>query len=255
MQARKIILVVSVLLLAHCGLRAQRTYIDIVELKNKSLLKGYVLQRDSLHAQLQLLNGSKLQVANSDIASMEKRGLKKIKASGPHNTFLLAERGFMHSMHAYLSEPFGIEIINGFRFRPELYLAGGCAAQIHVYRGDRTLPVFVSVGGDFMRTEFTPTYELNAGYAFPTFTKDTIVLNRWFGSGIMFARKGGVFFQAGIGLKIRAKKNVAFSLRMAYHLEGFRNTENWFVTTTEQNETLIKTGFYHRLQLKIGYTF
>ncbi len=133
----------------------------------------------------------------------------------------------------------------GYRFLPQLYLAGGAGTDMHGSSGNIFAPVFLRIGGEAMKTKVTPSYFFSGGYALP-FEEE---------SEQYFDIKGGPFYEGGVGATFRTSGRIYWSLSITYrHYKGQRSYQNqWWWGTDDSYVTEKRT--YRRFGLNVGMCF
>lgn len=182
---------------------------DVVVLTDGSILKGKrIAAIQPGHVRLRLTNGTEVEFAIETIAEIRKdlppkiRKPHQVQAKGLYAT-VTAGLLFGNIDQDPVSFTSGAAI--GYRFLPQLYVAGGGGTDIHGSSGDMFAPVYARIGGEAMKTRVSPSYYFQGGYAFPLDAP-----------GEYFDVEGGAYYEGGVGATFRTASRIYWTLNLSY---------------------------------------
>ncbi|CAN5176774.1 hypothetical protein BH09BAC1_BH09BAC1_25860 [soil metagenome] len=227
--------------------------VAIVVLNDGSIIKGErIAPTKPGYIRLRMKDGTELEVPVESVAEIRKdmprdnsRGRQPLK---PHQ---VRSKGFYASISTGLL--FGgigqnpLSLANsaalGYRFLPQLYLAGGAGTDIYGVTGYVFAPVFLRVGGEAMKTRVSPSYYFSGGYAFPVEWPDQY-------SSI----KGGPFYEGGFGATFRNAGRIYWTLHFVYRQHKTEGTyTDWWGGGIDNQ--VKETRTYRRFGIVAGMCF
>lgn len=248
------LLLVAIALLCNANIFAQslNDYIDVVYLKNGSLIKGIIIEQ---------VPGKSLKIETSDgsqfvyqIAEVEKftRELKPVVAGATAaagtkmpatkrepKPFYSKQKGYFGGVELLIAGSPGLRIINGYKFGRFGYL--GIAVGIEGNRtnnynyydsygpymggmfGDRNPYATLNIvyGGDILKRRITPFYQIEAGYGFNLQNRSDRYYSYYDNLGNYYdyiyqqRNLGGPMGGAVFGVKFNTSKKVNFKLGLS----------------------------------------
>ena len=113
---------------------------------------------------------------------------------------------------------YGFEVVNGYRFNSLLYTGVGVGIILNTeYDKLKTIPIFVELGLNLLRTKLSPFLSARIGYSFAyTYNRDPT----W-PTGFS-SNSGGLLINPSIGLKCQVSKKSAVSLSVGYRLQYYK---------------------------------
>lgn len=219
---------------------AQKINDDVIYLKNGSIYRGKIIERNKKVLKLETYEKNVFAVQMTDIQSIKsEESLKK-------SVITYKERGFVHytelgplassnrASNGVTTSAFSFQTVNGYKFNQYLFAGLGVGADL--YAVQTFVPVVVSVRGDFTSEgNKIPFYFVEGGYGINATANDV--------DGIRY--KGGNTFAMGLGLKILFNENTGFVIGAGYR---FQRSE-----LVEKTKTTIED--FNRLTLRIGFSF
>jgi hypothetical protein len=237
---------------------AQKTFKDVVYLKNGSVAKGKILGFDSLNRlKIQTYKDYFLVFPKEEVKRFIIRGNDEISSSNEQPSIEEKTKGFTNVtqlgvlfgrtdgnqfQQASTHSNFTFESFNGYRFNP--YLSAGATVGVDIYSDGTLFPLGGSVRGNLLKGRVTPTAQLTGGHSFEFFSKEK--------ERVDF--NGGFFWSAGLGLSVKNNQNSAFVFSLLYkHQNATLRTTNWI---WEEEENYTKDDkLYRRFALMLGFSF
>ncbi|MBC8033034.1 MAG: hypothetical protein H7Y03_02745 [Chitinophagaceae bacterium] len=206
-------------------------------LKNESVIRGRILQRDDKLVKIQTQDGSIWSFPSADIVRT---------ASEPsYSNFHYKPRGYANftelgplvagktTIDGVTTAAFSFQSINGYRFHQ--YAFAGVGVGVDLYATQTIIPLFASIRGDFARQgTILPFYFVEAGNGF------NITQNS--SSGTDF--KGGLLYAGGIGVKIPFNRSSGFLISFGYRHQSTSYLLNGDEKKISYNRLAIRAGFF-----------
>ncbi len=220
---------------------SQSSYIDVVYLKNGSIIKGVILEQvPGKNLKLETTDKS---IFVFDMAEVEKitRELPEKLAKRQNLNGLtkgykpIVEIGLMANDNGPLHK---IDFINAYQFNPYLSLGVGTGLRAYLVDFDDIyMPLFADLRVNFKDTRVSPYFSLGAGYSFNA-TDDF--------------RGQGAMVQPTIGVRLNTGK-VAFNWGLGYNM---METKDWYYVHDYNSSIYRKRNHTeHSLTLNFGITF
>ncbi len=232
---------------------AQANLQDVVYLKNGSIIRGTILEiiPDDV-VKIEIIGKSVFvylmtdveKITREDIPHVNIKEAARIKNKGYYNE---TEFGFFTGKGEY-NPNFGITLqtVNGYQLNRFFRVGGGVGINYYFEYSQAFLPIFARVSGDMIKHRVTPVYFADIGYGF---------LPGQDGFYYESESKGGVMFQAGIGLKVYTPSKAAFLITVGYHLQqsSIEYNNNWWEWG---GDMLYKEHrSYRRISARVGWFF
>jgi len=256
-QLSKILPIILFISLTQCVLaqqeiqqekqKTQQEMQDILALKNGQTIKGKILEQTKEFIKIKMYGGSELTFNLNEIEEVTQEPFKHIK-SKPR--FKVKKRGYFNysTCNLYNSDrykllnPFNIQVINGYRFKPNLEIGLGMGINSYnIWNGLNITAwsMYLNLSGDFSKKDrLTKTYAID------------------FGTGSSWTyleehpNKIAIYYAFSLGLKHRSSKNFKWvcSLRFTtqYLQRTDRDSETYEIIFILKRYTVlsINTGFY-----------
>jgi hypothetical protein len=219
---------------------AQKINDDVLYLKNGSIYRGKIIDRNE-----QII---KLETYEKNIYAVQMADIQEIKSeeSLKKSVILYKEKGYVHytelgplagsnrASNGVTTSAFSFQTVNGYKFNQYLFTGIGVGADL--YAVQTFIPIILSVRGDFTKKgNKIPFYFVEGGYSINATSNDV--------DGIKY--QGGNTFAAGLGLKILFNENTGFVIGAGYR---FQRSE-----LVAKTKTTIED--FDRLTLRIGFSF
>jgi len=220
---------------------------DHVYLKSGSVIRGKIIEVDPMdHVQIEDICGN---IWYYRIAEVEKI------TSEPFTPEFSSERksigfdaGFVNmtsigflvgSSHNTQVAPFSLLIVNGYRAPMGLFAGFGAGAE---FFSSTYLPLFIDLRYDLLGTDVVPYLMAKGGYGLPLASDRTEY-------DISYEYQGGPLLGAGIGLKIRTRKHLAWDIELMYRYQETTYTEIYDWNDQEYDYTDI----FNRIEIRLGF--
>jgi hypothetical protein len=209
---------------------------DVVYLKNESVLRGKVVDKNETRLKIQLNDGSIFVYLMSDVSKVtqEKRFI----------SYKNKEKGFVHftelgplvagktTIEGVTTAAFSFQTVNGYKFSKPAFLGAGIGADL--YATQTIIPVFASFRGDISSNgSVIPFYFADGGYGINITQNST--------NGTDF--KGGLTYAFGLGAKIPFNRNAGFIISFGYRSQKTSFTQNNATKEVQYNRLAVRAGF------------
>lgn len=209
---------------------------DVVYLKNKWVMRGKILEKDSL---------LKMQTGDGNIFVFKMDEIDSIKYESRWKNFFYKQKGFAHftelgplvagktTINGVTTAAFSFQTVNGYKFSPCAFVGLGIGADL--YATQTLLPVFASVRGDLLKNaSVIPFYFGDAGYAF-NITQSSPGATDF---------KGGFEYALGLGAKIPFNRSAGFLLSIGYRYQKTSYAQSNVPTDVIYKRLAIRAGFF-----------
>ncbi len=250
MNFKKCISLIALCLIAYTVLLAQK--VDIVKLKNGSVLKGEIVDyTDTDKVVFILTNGERLTFNNKEIKLIKKRKTNKnleAKTSVLQNmkSKKIKKKGYYHftqlSLLNSISErdeydlSLGISTHNGYKFTSWLGVGVGIGAMAYDTNNPVTFPLTFEVRGNIPFENINPYYAFAIGHSLNNQDFD-----------------GGLVWSPTLGIVFSSNKKIALTLSASYiEQKASRELTDfcWFDCIN-----VVDNEIYRRLAINVGFTF
>jgi hypothetical protein len=286
----KIIKTLCLLLLFAAPIMAQNGSVDVIYLKNGSVIRGSIFeQKPDEYIKIQSLDGNTYVYKPSEVERIAKEqnstavnpttrhGAPKIQQHTQMH-YQAPKKGMWFAAETQFLNPPGMGFVLGYKLHRFAYLGAGAGFNNYtgaLFSNGRTfsgtiIPVYIRYSGDILRGyektpgdgtrgRVTPFYFVEGGYGFawdnaPFFPSDYNA-----SAGGADKSKGGIYASAGIGVKFRTNKNISFGLALDYKYQH-ASQDNLNILRDNLGNTYSQNVFssydMHRLGIKlifIGY--
>jgi len=139
---------------------------------------------------------------------------------------------------------FNLQTSGGYRFLPQVSL--GIGTGLSVLPLGLAQPIFAELRGEVFARSVTPHYFLAMGFLNPLFNHSEDPWNRW---PEVFPPKGGLLYEAGIGIKIN-RPGLAWLVTAGFRSQTLQESyRQWGGVRIE------RTYAYQRIALQLGMMF
>lgn len=227
------------------------TQTDVVVLTDGSIIKGERMDAEKPgHIRLRMKDGTEVEFPIESVVEIRKD--MPVRYRAPRKPHVVRTKG----LYASINMGFLFGSINqdplsftsgaavGYRFWPQLYLAGGGGMDVYGASGEVFAPVYLRVGGEAMKTRVSPSYYFSGGYAFPANTPEEY-----------FDSKGGAFYEGGVGVTFRNAGRIYWTLNLIYrqHQAERSYLNDWWWGGDDSFTTEKRT--YRRFGITAGMCF
>lgn len=229
--------------LCHLTVNAQQFVPkNTVYLKDGSFLKGTVLSENKEQLELQLADGSSLQLSKANIEKVQELDLNRlyfsagqfIKSSGLYKVLTL---GILVAEDPRFEEiKTGAHLLHfamGHQFNPYFAIGGGLGIDNYDFG---LIPFYLDLRGQVLKKAISPYYALNAGYAIAFSGDDESAEYR-----------GGWMVNPSVGLRFATKEKVSFLFEVGYKMQKAQVSSERF--------GWIDKWTYRRISIKAGIQF
>lgn len=246
-MAKRIVIVM--LLLVTCVVSfAQERQVDVIYLKNGSVIKGTVIELvPDKQVKIRMADGSLFVYRMDEVDRIEKEFNHKYvqKKSSPLKAKAI---GTAEMVYGFASDDFllGVNFLWGYRFNPFLSLSGGVGLSLAGYYNydydcgwgsgcsdDNVavlLPVFARFQVNFLKTRVSPFFSMDLGYlcALDDYGHGMAIIN------------------PALGLSVRIGKRFALNTSLGYQVvdEGYMNRDKYsYGSSSSDGAATLKVGF------------
>jgi hypothetical protein len=229
------------------GLGQNKNYLDVVYLKNGSIIRGKIIEQTNEKTIIQTRDHNRWVFTSSEVEKiateprpffLKKTGYLNYIEAGVLSGTTQTITNWQTDYKAYST--FSLQIFQGHQFHPAFGL--GFTTGLDWYHNQTILPVALGIRGDFSQKRITPTYGFDMGYGLGWLNEQKN--NKTYSGGGLFALSGGI--------KIRTLSQTSFLLSLGYRHQFARSNydspDAWGIDV-ENNET------FNRLVLKFGVGF
>lgn len=180
---RKCVLVLCLVLVSLAMLaQGNRNQVDVVYLKNGSIIKGSIVHViPDKEVKIQTADGSQFVFAMSEVKEISKEHPVKKYASRKSGTLKASAFGTGEIAYAFTGDSYlvGAHFLWGYRFTPHIMLSGGtgiCVSENYEWDYDYfdgyyddnsvgvAIPIFARFQVNFLRTRVSPFFMMDLGY-------------------------------------------------------------------------------------------
>jgi hypothetical protein len=237
---------------------------DVVYLKNGSVIRGTIQeQKIGESLKIQLLGGSIFVFQQSEIDSIKKE--PKFVLVTPKAPIVIKQKGFRnitetgvifgvgksndnYSYYSYNRSDFGVQLhtINGYQFNRFLFAGAGIGIEKFVSYGQSFAPLYLRLSSDLLKKRVTPYIFTDIGYTFFWLKENNTDSYNYYND------KGGLFLQAGAGVRIFTRSKTSVQLGVAYKRN--QSSSNWQYNYEGSPQYELKRT-YQRMVFLIGVSF
>jgi len=203
---------------------------DVIYMKNGSIYRGTIIEQvPSVSYKIEIAGGSVIVAQAGEVTKITKEPktsaateyiYKDVRVRRPLPDYQFRPKGYFFQGQVLLEAlEFGFRIVNGYKFGQFGYLGlgvgvDGVILDIHGstdYAG-AYFPIFVHYGGDILKTQITPFYSVEAGYAFHPAPSPLSPANIYGSGSDVVTASGGFMAGAGFGVRFKSRRKVHFDL-------------------------------------------
>jgi hypothetical protein len=210
---------------------------DVIYLKNESVIRGTIIDRNDTRIKIQAGDGSIWVYATGEIIRVTKEN--------KYGSYEYNRKGFAHftelgplvagktSIDGVTTAAFSFQTVNGYRFSQ--YLFAGAGVGVDLYATQTMVPLIASLRGDFsVKGTVIPFYIAEGGYS----------INITQSSPGNTDFKGGVTYAFGLGAKIPFNRSAGFLVSFAYRYQASSYYLNTVKKEIQYNRLAIRAGFF-----------
>ncbi len=223
-------------------------WVDVVMLKDGSVLKGQILSYDyETEMKLKLATGATVVLAYSKIKTISQQQLNAGRKLKP---YLFKEKGFYNATDLLIlafdertddNPAAGLSTVFGYQFKRQIGTGIGLAVHNYSLGGNEMIyAIFGEARGYLNKKNVSPFYSLNAGYGFAASNQRLLASN------------GGVYLSPSFGYRMGASEHVNFTLSLGWN---FQKASFTYSGNNQLRETIEQRIFYKRFYLKAGLLF
>lgn len=261
---KKYILLLTITALA-LATQAQKTTQDVVYLKNGSILKGNLTSTQPV--KLEMAGGSLWVFQPEEVDSLGKEKVTQAKLREIRSNYFRRNHGFMNMTEAGMifsmdfTQPtqnnwgyqnntpdIGISVhtVNGYRVWPYLYIGAGMGIDQYFKYNQTFSPFYLRVQSEFLKNKVTPYVFADAGYGH--------MWHRRSDGYYIYRNKGGIYFNAGAGVRIYTRSRASVIISAAYRRQPSQ-TNTYFINSWEGAPYYTTTRLYQQLAVNFGVAF
>ncbi len=210
---------------------------DVIYLKNESVFRGKILDRNEARVKIQANDGNILVFAITEV--------EKITAEKRFGSYQYKHKGFAHftelgplvagktTIEGVTTAAFSFQTVNGYKFSKPVFLGLGVGADL--YATQTIIPVFGSFRGDIStKGTVIPFYFADAGYG--------INITQASSAGSKF--KGGLTYAVGLGAKIPFSRTAGFLISFGYRSQKTSFSQDNSKKEIQYNRLAVRAGFF-----------
>lgn len=239
-----------ILLFTLTGVTAQNSHtIDVIELKNGSVIKGNILEiKPESHIKIESLCSNIWVFEMKEIAEIRTEAISRSSI----DYLNIKDKGFInYTSFGVLTGPsdnenpsaFSLDIVNGYKWNSRLTAGIGIGYENfnEVY-----FPVFIDMRYHFIESSVSPFSLLKAGYLIPGWQEDNLDYYYYHDRKAL----GGPLLEVGAGIQINMSSKNALTVSLAYRYQVIKHTEDMYESTDYDY-----TNTMNRLSVKLGFCF
>lgn len=235
---------------------------DVVYLKNGSILRGEITEKNEEVIKIKILGGSLFVFKMAEVKEIvvedkeyiendsKRKRLEKIKKPLTYRTsgwYNVTTQGFLPGINAF-SEPrlgFSLHHAFGYQFNDRVAVGAGIGLDVYdLFNGQAVTNYYIDYRGYLAKKSATPYYGLAIGYGklIPSWQFDNI--------------QGGLYFQPAVGIRCKSRKTSHFIIEYGLKMQKASYISNQWQWNGEPNQsTDIRNIWFRRSAFKIGVLF
>lgn len=190
----------------------------VVYLKNGSILRGTIIERNDAQLKVEILGGSIFAIERVEVIKIETEKKQYKYKSRVKKDYIIKNKGIYHSIYGGLysgtgefgdyAGAFSFQWASGYQWNQWLGVGIGVENDSYIDNDTRNIvPIFAEVRGYFLNKPFSPYYALHIGYGIAS--KVVNIENN-------LDADGGLFIHPQIGLRFPSRSNAAFTMALGY---------------------------------------
>lgn len=163
---KRLFLLFLALVLMSFTMSAQQQYLDVVHLKNGSVIRGVIIEQIPYESlKIQTPDGSLFVCEYAEIAKMtrELQENPRPRFNKPKSYMGLLE---VTMPSLLLGSDFGFTMVNGYRIVPQFAVGFGVGLKYCAFEGALFMPMYLHLRSDFLDRKVSPYFALDVGYNF-----------------------------------------------------------------------------------------
>lgn len=199
-------LVLFILLLGFSTYSIAQNYVEVVYLKNGSIIKGIIIEQvPNVSLKIKTADGSLFVYSLSEVEKITKEETVRTRDNRvtARNT-LKGYKGFVDAGYIFDTSDnnagkFSISTSHGYQFNNYLFLGAGMAIDCYTDTDESQfgVPIFANFRANFINKKITPFADLKSGYSVGDIN--------------------GAYVALGLGVRFTLKNKMALNLRMEYN--------------------------------------
>ncbi len=228
---------------------------DVVYLKNGSIFRG-VIKSYEVAGQL------RLELEKGQVIIFESKNIKKIVQeatadeqlivdSEPNKQYAFREQGVYYStaigyiggnnLNANYTDAYNIHFLSGFQFNRWVGAGLGVGVDFYNVNLGSVLPVYAEGRGYFKASNFSPFYQVAAGWGFPIVGEDSFYSEK----------KGGYYLAPALGLRFGGSQEANFFTTIGLQWQKATYTQDFGDGVSNNKDTYT----FRRFNFKVGVVF
>lgn len=207
---KKLVCFITLCLLSYT-LTAQSGTLDVVYLKNGSIIKGEIIEQiPNVSLKLRTADGNVFVYQMDEVEKLTRESMavrpgRQAKSGGYEGVF---EFGYAMRVGDYGMDRLKVHLINGAKLSPNFSIGFGAGAHYYIDARIVLLPVFASLRASFLEGPITPFISMAAGYTFNT-------KNSFKGEGVFLNPTAGFSFEIG--------ETTSMSIGFGYDMQNIKD--------------------------------
>jgi hypothetical protein len=265
-MSRKLWFFIAIFSLLHYTVAAQKNTEkeDVVYLKNGSIIRGNIQeQKMGESLKIELLGGSVLVFQQNEIDSIKKEDKIVVAKSKPE--LVMKQKGYRNITetgiifgkgtnnnygyyYGYNRNDFGVQLhtINGYQFNRFLFAGGGMGIERFISYRQSFAPFYLRLSSDLLKKRVTPYVFTDIGYAL------FWINDLGYDSYNYYNNKGGLYLQAGGGVRIFTRSKTSVHIGAAY--KRVNSSSSWEYNYEGSPQYELKRA-YQRVVFLVGVSF
>lgn len=220
---------------------------DHVYLKSGSVIRGKILEVEPTdHVKIEDMCGNIWYYKIAEVEKISSEPFDRGKLSGQKTIGFnpgfvnMTSMGFLvGSSHNAQVAPFSLLMVNGYRSSRGVFAGIGTGIE---FFSTSYLPLFFDLRYDLIGKDVVPYVMAKGGYGFP-------LSSDYSEYDISYEYSGGALYGAGIGLKIRTRKHLAWDIELLYRYQKTSYSEiyDW------NNQEYEYEDIFKRIEIRLGF--
>jgi len=254
-----IVLALASSLIFPFGANAQDAMIDIVHLKNGSVIRGVIIEHvinkaiklETSDKSIFVFEMDEIEKLTKERVPIETKASEKKEEEPPKPKREIKQKGYTNITELNFgfrdAFTYGFHTINGYLVNP--YFSVGFGVGIEAYPSSlfgqwnnetwAMLPMFIDARANFINGPITPFFSFGAGYSIPL------------DESFPHTNMGGVLINPALGAKFFISKSTALNFSLGYRFQELNRKFNQW----QFGETAVQRSEHHSVTVKVGVTF
>ena len=229
---------------------AQGAMQDVVYLKNGSVIRGIIIEQvPNESIKIETREGNIFVYKMEEVSKFTKETMPQqhryVGYSGGQSQYNPKYNGYMGTIQfgygvgidKYKASRVNLNLINGYKFSPHYYMGAGMGLNYYFSYEDYTVPLFLYLRSDFLKSDASPFFSMSAGY------------NVFLGGSGFFE---GLILEPSLGISFRASNASCYFLSIGCAVDQIKYyyINNYGGIISDKQHKL--TG---AINLKLGFIF